>query len=250
MKIKFTIPFFNPNKKIIIGKNNIISKNAIINDNVTIGNYNKIGDGVIINPNSKIGDNNTIFPRNIIGEYPCSTTHASEGYENIKNFDGIEIGNNNFFHIGNIISSGIENKTKIGNNNRFLGETFIHHDVLIENNVTFYPRSMTGGYCKHLSFSNVGMAAIINQRTVVGHYSMIGSNNTISKHVFPYFININNKIRRINKMKTPPEIDNYTQILIKINENFLNGNYNIDTYKLSENIKLELKHFYEYILKT
>jgi len=261
MKNVFKIPFFNPNINKFIGKNNVISKKATIHENVTMGNYNKIGDNVTIfpnckigdnnnidsnvtiNPNCKIGNNNIIFPRNVIGEYPCSTSHANDPYETIKNFYGVEIGNNNFFHIENIISSGIKNFTIIGNNNRFLGENFIHHDVVIENNITFYPRATTGGYSKFLNYSNIGMAAVINQRTVIGEYSMIGSNNTITKHVFPYFITINNKIQRINKMKTPPEIDEYELVLKEINENFLNSNYIIDKYHLPESIKTTLfKH--------
>ena len=144
---------------------------------------------------------NNILPRNIIGEFPVSSN------DNYNNYDfnltkGVEIGNNNLLHVSNIIFSGIENKTKIGNNNKLLAENHIGHDSKIFNNITFYPRCISGGYSVYLDNSNIGMGAKIQQRTVVGQYCMIGANNVITKHVFPYYICINNKLHRLNEKNT------------------------------------------------
>ena len=69
-----TLPYYTRTIITQIGKNNKIADSAIIHDNVTIGNNNKIYYGVILYPNVKIGDNNIIFPRNIIGEFPISSS--------------------------------------------------------------------------------------------------------------------------------------------------------------------------------
>jgi UDP-N-acetylglucosamine acyltransferase len=232
-------------KNLKIGKNNFISPKAIIYDNVTIGNNNNIYDHVIIHPNTIIGNNNNIFPRNIIGEFPVSSNHKYNKYD-FNLTKGVTIGDNNVFHVSNIICSGIDNKTFIGNNNKFLAENHISHDVKIFNNVTFYPRCIPGGYVIFLNNSNIGMGSVIHQKTVIGQYSMIGANSTITKHVFPYYININNKIHRLNEQKIPNNVKNYDYILKEISSNFILKNYDTSKYLLSDEINDVLT---EYIMQ-
>jgi acyl-[acyl carrier protein]--UDP-N-acetylglucosamine O-acyltransferase len=222
-------------KNVKIGKNNYISPTAILYDNVTIGDNNNIYDNVIIYPNTKIGNNNNIFPRNIIGEFPVSSNDKYNNYD-FNLTKGITIGNNNLFHVNNIICSGIDNETFIGNNNKFLAENHISHDVKVLNNITFYPRCLLGGYVVCLDNSNIGMDAVIHQKIVVGQYSMIGANNTVVKNVFPYYININNKINRLNEKKIPNSIKQYDCVLKEINENYILKKYDISKFKLSNEI--------------
>ena len=108
---------------------------------------------------------------------------------------GVLIGNDNVFHVNNILFSGIENKTYIGNYNKILGECHIGHDAKIYNNVTIYPRVITGGFSEYLNNSNIGMCAVIHQKKIIGQYSMVGGNNMITKNVFPYYISINKNIK-------------------------------------------------------
>ena len=218
-----------------IGKNNIISPKAIIHDNVIIGDNNNIHDDVIIYPNTKIGNNNNIFPRNIIGEFPISSNDKYIKYD-FKLTKGVIIGNNNLFHVNNIIFSGIDNETYIGNNNKILAECSIAHDVRLFNNVTFYHRICTGGYSMYLDYSNIGMESVIHQRMVIGQYSMIGANNTITKNVFPYYININNKLHRLNEKKISENIKKYDKELQEINTNFISKKYNINNYNIPNEI--------------
>jgi UDP-N-acetylglucosamine acyltransferase len=229
-------------KNLKIGKNNFISPKAIIHDYVNIGNDNNIHDDVIIYPNTTIGDNNNIFPRNIIGEFPVGSNDKYNLYD-FKLTKGVEIGNNNLFHVSNIIFSGIDNKTFIGNNNKFLAENHIAHDVKVFNHVTFYPRCIPGGYSVYLDYSNIGMSAIIHQKTVVGQYSMIGANSTITKNVFPYYINIGNKLHRLNEKKIPEYVKHYDNILQEINKNFILKNFKISDYKLSDEITEDLSEY-------
>ena len=99
------------------GVNNVIGKNVKIYENVIIGNNNKIFDGTTLYPNTVIGDNNIILDGNTIGEHPVN---AKENFNNFqKNYEkGVIIGNNNFFHVNNLIFGGTDNPTKIGNYNK------------------------------------------------------------------------------------------------------------------------------------
>ena len=229
-------------KKIFIGKNNQISDSAIIHNNVFIGNNNIIGDNVIIYSNTTIGNDNNIFKGNVIGEFPINSDEDFREYD-LNKSKGVIIGDNNLFHINNLIFSGIENKTLINNNNKLLGECHIGHDTQIYNNVTIYPRVITGGYSEFLNNSNIGMCAVIHQRRIVGQYSMIGANNTITKDIFPYYININNKIHRLNKAKIPEYINELDNCLREIQNNFQNKNYDLSNYHLPTDVKNDLNLF-------
>ncbi len=230
-------------KNIFIGKNNYISKKAIIYDNVKIGNNNKIYDDVIIYPNTIIGDNNIFFNGNIIGEYPVQSNGSFQDYDFTKTY-GVIIGNNNFFHIKNIVFCGTEVNTTIGNNNKILCDCHINHDCFIGDNVTMYPRSTLCGFVKCLNNSNIGGAAFIHQKKIIGQYSMIGANNFVGKNVFPYYIFINNKCTRLNTLKIPNYIkENEIMILNLMNDYYKKRD--IDTIKLPIEIKYDLDIFLE-----
>lgn len=227
---------------IIIGKNNKISTTAVIHNNVIIGDNNFIGDNVVIYPNTTIGNNNNIFNGNVIGEFAINSSEGWGEYD-LNKCKGVVIENNNVFHVKNIIFSGIENKTYVGNNNKILGECHIGHDTQIYNNVVIYPRVITGGFSEFLNNSNIGMYAVIHQRKIIGQYCMIGANNMVSKNIFPYYININNKIHRLNAAKTPEKVLMYDTCLREIQQNFDNKKYDLSNYELPVEIIDELNVF-------
>lgn len=227
------------NKNIIIGKNNYIEQNVKIYENVIIGNNNKIYNGTIIYPNTIIGDNNVILDNNIIGEHPID---SNETFKN-KVFKGVNIGNNNFFHISNKIYGGLTNKTIINNNNKILGENHIGHDCFINNYVNIYPRTLLCGYVKLLDYSGTGVGSYIHQRKIIGCFSFTAMNSSITKNSFPFFININNKYSKINyhrllSIEEYKNINIYENLLIEINKKYMLNTLIIKEYdnKLPENI--------------
>lgn len=210
-------------KNLKIGKNTYISPTAKIYDNVTIGDNNKIYDDVIIYPNTIIGNNNIIHNRNIIGEIPIQSNGMFQDNDYSKT-KGVKIGNNNFFHVGNLIFAGVERQTEIEDGNKLLSECHIDHDVIIYKNVTLYPRVTMAGYSEGLDCSNIGGQAFISQRKIVGQYSMVGGSQLIAKNVFPYFVYINNKITRFNTIKLPEYIkENDYERLLDIGNYFYNN---------------------------
>jgi hypothetical protein len=65
---------------------------------------------------------------------------------------------------------------------------------------------------------------------------MIGANNTITKNVFPYYININNKLHRLNEKIISENIKKYDKELQEINTNFISKKYNINNYNIPNEI--------------
>jgi len=228
--------------KNIIGKNNYISRTAIIHENVKIGDNNKIYNNVVIYPNTVIGDNNNIFNNNIIGEYPVQTNTKYRDYDFTKTF-GTNIGNNNFFHVRNIIFAGVERPTVINNNNNILAEVHIGHDTIIYNNVTLYPRVITGGFSECMDYSNVGGYGFIQQKKIVGKYCMVGGSQLVAKNVFPYFVYVNGKITRLNHIKLSDDILKNEIEIKKLAQEYYNGNRDLNLNKLPINIKSEIKLF-------
>ena len=235
-------------KSLIMGKNNYIESGVKILENVIIGDNNKIYDGTVIYPNTVIGNDNLILNNNILGEHPVQSKEVFTK----KHFNGLRIGNNNFFHISNKIFSGYTSKTIIGNNNKFLSENHISHDTTIHNNVTMYMRVMTAGYCTLLDYSTMGMYSCIQQNSVLGSFSMIGMGNAVSHNVFPFYIYLDRKYLRFNKVKIPEElqIDTYSIELINLIENLKKNDCDkklVKQYDLPENIKYYIYKFLDVI---
>ena len=158
------------------------------------------------------------------------------------------------FHISNKIFTGYISKTKIGNNNKFLAESHIGHDTTIHNNVTTYPRVITGGHSTLLDYSTMGMYSCIQQNSVLGSFSMIGMGNAVSHNVFPFYIYLDKKYLRFNKVKIPEElqIDTYSSELINLIEKLKKNNCDkeiVKQYDLPENIKYYIYKFLD-VLKN
>lgn len=231
-------------KNTIIGKNNYIESGVKIYENVIIGDNNKIYDGTVIYPNTVIGNNNVFLNNNIIGE------HAVEAKEDFKKkvFNGLVIGDNNYFHINNIIYNGFYRKTEIGNNNKILSNCNIHHDCILNNNIVLYPESTICGLCELMDFSTMGVKSVMQQRCILGQYSMIGMGNIASHNVFPFYIYFNNKYYRFNNIKIPEKLDinnyenNLKNLIQELKENNCDKKF-IEKYDLSVDIKNIIYNF-------
>jgi UDP-N-acetylglucosamine acyltransferase len=180
-----------------LGFGNKIAKGVLLGKNIKIGNNNIIYPDVKIYDNTTIGNNNIILSGNILGEYPI---HSKGEYKDLKRV-GLTIGDNNFFHINNLVFSGFKNQTIIGNNNKILAEVHIGHDAIINNYITLFTQTTIGGHTILLDYSGLGMASKIHQNLIIGQYSFVGMNNTITKNVFPFFINLNNQLHRFNNKR-------------------------------------------------
>lgn len=188
---------------VCIGENNQIDDGVKIHDNVTIGSDNRICTGTTIYPNTTIGDNNVILDNNVLGEYGVDSRQVpTDG----KRFGGLDVGNDNYFHVGNVVFSGLYGKTVIGNHNKFLSQVSIHHDNRIGDRVVFYPRAVTAGHCVLMDHATMGMNSCLQQRSVVGSYAMVGMGSVASHNVFPFYIYFGGRHQRLNTVKIPKDL--------------------------------------------
>jgi len=233
-------------KNVRLGINNIIGDNVVISDNVILGSNNKIFSNNTIYPNVEIGDNNVLLDGNVIGEHPVSMDDF-----NGKIYNGVKIGNDNYFHCNSVIFGGIKNnKTLIGNNNKLSYNLHIGHDSTISNNVHLYPNVIVGGHSVLLPYSGIGIGGGIHQNRVLGNYSFIGMLSASTKNIFPYFIYAGNKYLRMNTKRVPESIHNYEKDLYDIANNYKNMtpdeiNQKINTFPTE--IKEDLQLFFNNI---
>ena len=71
--------------------------------------------------------------------------------------------------------------TFIGNNNYFMNSTTIDHDCYIENNVILSSNVILGGNVHIMNGAQLGIRTSVHQNKVIGSFSMIGMNSTITK---------------------------------------------------------------------
>ena len=163
-----------------------------------------------------------------------------------KNDNGVLIGNNNFFHINNVIFGGADNPTKIGDSNKLLGELHVGHDVEIFKNVHIYPRVLLCGYGKVLPYAGIGVCSSIHQHKIIGHYSFIGMNSAITKNIFPFYKYINQIHTDLNKKRIPKYIINDSEKLDNIISNFYKkkiNKQNLKCYNLNNKTNKIIKNF-------
>ena len=224
-------------KNVKLGTNNIIGDYAVIADNVIIGDNNRIYPNNKIYPNVSIGNNNIFLENNLIGEHPVTIDDTFTK----KIYNGVNIGSNNFFHCNNSIFGGYNNKTIIGDYNKFMFNNIVHHDVNIASYVNIYPSAHIAGYSILLPFSGIGMSAGIHQKKVVGSYSFVGMLSASTKHVFPFLITVGNKYTRVNSKRAPEVTQKYQKQLFELME---------QTQKtIPDNVDDKIKDFPEEISK-
>jgi UDP-N-acetylglucosamine acyltransferase len=235
-------------KNVKIGNNNIIGDNVIISDNVVIGSNNKFFANNIIYDNVEIGDGNVFLDGGIIGEHPVNMDEFID-----KVYNGVKIGNNNYFHYNTVVSGGTTaNKTIIGDNNKISRNVYIAHDCIITNNVHIYPKVFVCGHCTLMPYSGVGVNASLRQFSVLGSYSFIGMGTPVTKNIFPYFIYAGNRYLRMNTKRVPEEFHKYEIDLKKLLESYkilskeaLNESISIYPEQINKNLRI---YFKDYIL--
>lgn len=137
---------------------NIVHHTAQINwDRVNIGFGNKIG------------------PFCVIGGEAQHRHYSSCGE--------ISVGDCNIFHEHTSVSlpTKISKITKIQSRCVFMASTVVHHDCLIEDDVTVSSNVSLGGSVIVMRGANIGMNAAVHQFKIIGSYSIIGMNGCVVK---------------------------------------------------------------------
>ena len=177
-----------------IHPSSVISGSAKIDSSVEIGPYCIIGDDVEIGMGSsvlshsvlkgptKIGKNNIIYQFSSIGEDTPDKKYKGEKTELI-------IGDNNIFREGVTIHRGtVQDKavTKIGNDNLFMAYAHIAHDCIVGDNNVFANSASIAGHVEVGSFVTIGGFSAVHQFCILGDYSFVGMNSSITMDVPAY----------------------------------------------------------------
>ena len=146
---------------------NDLSKFEMINGNyvhpTAIVNWQKV----------KMGTGNIIYP------YACIGTDAQHPRDDSNGI--IEIGDNNIFREYVTVHLPTKSKlTKVGSNCYFMVLAHIAHDCIVEDNVRISNNSILSGHVHVMTGAVLGLACCVHQFQVIGSYSMLGMNTTVS----------------------------------------------------------------------
>ncbi len=174
----------------------IVDPSAQIADNVEVGPWTiigpdvVIGEGTIINSHvvvkgpTTIGKNNKIFQFCTIGE-DCQD----------KKFKGeatrLEIGDGNIFREACTIHRGTTQDnsiTKIGNDNLFMVNVHVAHDVIVGDNCILANDTNVAGHVHIGDTAILGGASQVHQFVQIGSHSMCGTGSIVLKDVPAYIM--------------------------------------------------------------
>jgi len=155
--------------------NNKVDSSSIVSPSAIIGKGNYIGPNCYIGPNVIIGDNNRI-------EGFASIGTPAEHRDYFRSTSGkVSIGNNNVIREFTTIHCGTsDNTTVIGSNVIILNHSHIAHDCLISDKANISANVTLAGHVFVMEGANLGLGVVVHQRTVIGAYSMIGMNSTVT----------------------------------------------------------------------
>ena len=172
---------------------------------------NYIHPTAIIGPNVEMGDNNYIGPYCIIGYpaehkefWPSPDYGSQEGIEIIQ-FGKVIIGNNNKFTGHVTIDAGTEYPTTIGDNVWMLKHSHVGHDSTVFHDTVISCGAKVGGHSHIEQGCNIGLNAVLHQRSLVPANVMIGMGAVITKktELLPGMKYAGNPARCLGENKKP-----------------------------------------------
>lgn len=174
----------------------LIDPSARISAGVEIGPYSvigadvEIGEGTVIGPHvvvkgiTTIGKNNKIFQFASVGEDCQDKKYAGEPTR-------LVIGDNNVIRESCTIHRGtVQDKavTIIGNNNLFMVNVHIAHDVVVGDNCIIANNTNVAGHVNIADWAILGGASQVHQFCNIGTHAMCGGGSVIIKDVPAYVI--------------------------------------------------------------
>jgi len=175
---------------------NNIHPTAIIGENVVLGKNNKILAYTIIEGPTVIGDDNTIGPHVVIGSPGQDTRNRYYDSSKCK----VEIGSRNIIREFCAIQKPCyKDITKIGDDVFLMQSVHIPHDCVVENKVVITPMCVLAGITTIQEGANLGMGVTVNQRVIVGGYSIVATGAATMKNLKPFSRYIPSKDISVNE---------------------------------------------------
>lgn len=172
----------DPSAKISAGVE--IGPYSIIGADVEIGEGTVIGPHVVVKGITTIGKNNKIFQFASVGEDCQDKKYGGEPTR-------LVIGDNNVIRESCTIHRGtVQDKavTIIGNNNLFMVNVHIAHDVVVGDNCIIANNTNVAGHVNIADWAILGGASQVHQFCSIGTHAMCGGGSVIIKDVPAYVI--------------------------------------------------------------
>lgn len=161
---------------------NIIHPTAIIDSKAKLGINNYVGPYCIIGPNVTIGDNNRFEAYVSIG-----TQAEHRDYFHIE-AGPVNLGSHNIIREFVTINGGTTSITKVEDNIIMLRGSHIGHDCQIGRKSTLSCNVLVGGHSIICEGANLGLSSVVHQHRVIGSYSLVGMNSSVTKNIIPFVI--------------------------------------------------------------
>jgi UDP-N-acetylglucosamine acyltransferase len=165
-----------------IGAGTKIGPYCIVGGDVKIGENNTLHSHVVIQGNTTLGSNNQIFPFASLGGIPQDLKYRGEA-------SSLVIGDKNIIREYVTLQPGTAGGgmlTKIGNNNLFMAQSHVAHDVILgDGNILANSVALAG----HITVGNrviiAGLSGV-HQFVSLGDLSYIAAGSMVSKDVPPF----------------------------------------------------------------
>lgn len=175
---------------------NEIHPSVIMEGDIKLGEGNKILPNCIIYGPVEIGDDNIIGPNVVIGTPGQDTRNRYYDCSDKK----IKIGNRNIIREFTAIQKPCyEGVTYIGDDVFLMQSVHIPHDAHLYDKVVITPMTVLAGIAKILEGANLALGCKVNQRAVVGQYSIAAAGSVVMKNIKPFSRYIPNKPISVNQ---------------------------------------------------
>lgn len=168
---------------------NRIHPTVILGTGVEIGDENVIGPYTVIAGPARIGNGNWIGPHVTIGTPPeyRGKPHPA-GWDGEQAGAGVVIGDRNIVREFSAVTQGTADPTTVGDDCYLLARCQVGHDSVLHNGITMANAVQLGGHTHVWSWANLGIGAVVHQRTHIGPGAMVGMGSVVVKDVVPFSV--------------------------------------------------------------
>nr|WP_039785449.1 UDP-N-acetylglucosamine acyltransferase [Actinoalloteichus spitiensis] len=175
---------------------NRIHPSSVVSPDVEFGEDNVIGPFCVITGPTRIGDGNWIGPHSVIGtpaEYR-SGPHPI-GWDGEVGGGGVVIGDRTVVREFTTINQGTTTPTRVGDECYLMSGVHLGHDSVVGNRVTLASAVQVAGHCVVWDEANLGMGALLHQRSEVGPGAMVGMGAVVRRTVAAFTIAVGDPAR-------------------------------------------------------
>ena len=149
---------------------------------IVVGPGNRLLERVTFHGPLTIGPNNIFYPGACIGMAP-----QDRKYEAGLDGSGVTIGERNIFREGVTIHRATgEHPTSVGNENYFMVNSHLGHDVILKNHCTLVNGALVAGHCIIEDRVTMGGNAGVHQFCRVGRLAMLSGMMAVTQDLPPF----------------------------------------------------------------